>query len=282
MIRITECPRDAMQGIKQFIPTGVKATYLNLLLKAGFDRLDFGSFVSPAAMPQMADTAAVLSQLHLNGDTRLLAIIANIRGAEEALQYEEIHILGFPFSLSETFQLRNTNSTREQALSRVAQITDKCLAADRTPLVYLSMAFGNPYGDEWNTDIVSAYTEQLVSLGIKNLVLADTTGSADAATISDLYPFMQANFPEVEWGLHLHSLPKDAADKLRAALAAGCSRFDTALRGFGGCPMATDRLTGNTATETLFTVLKETGWMPDLNEDAWQEALEYSKTVFGR
>lgn len=281
-VSITECPRDAMQGIHdRFIPTDVKAHYLQLLLRVGFDRLDFGSFVSPKAIPQLRDTAAVLERLDITGSrTKLLAIVANVRGAEEAVKYAGIDIVGFPFSVSETFQLRNANSTIAQALATVNRMADLCHSQDKTPLVYLSMGFGNPYGDLWSPAIVADHTARLVDMGIRHIALADTVGSSTPAGITSLYSAIGTAFSDIELGLHLHSTPQESQEKLVAALDAGCTRFDTALRGFGGCPMASDELTGNIATETLLHVLGERGIDAGLDRDAWAEAMHYSNEVF--
>lgn len=281
MIKITECPRDAMQGIKTFIPTEVKAHYLNLLLKVGFDRLDFGSFVSPKVTPQMRDTSQLVDLLETDASsTKLLAIIANVRGAQDAVQHEKIKILGFPFSVSETFQLRNTNSTREQSLSSIKKITKLCLENNKTPLVYLSMGFGNPYGEAWSADIVSEYTKKIVDLGVNEIILSDTTGESSPEKIRYLFPLLKENFPTISLGLHLHSKPQDTDAKLQMALELGCTMFDTALRGFGGCPMAKDDLVGNIATENLIALLKDNNIPHHLNMDAWNEALAYSWKVF--
>jgi len=270
-----------MQGIKTFIPTEVKAHYLNLLLKVGFDRLDFGSFVSPKATPQMRDTSQLVDQLDTDSSrSDLLAIVANIRGANDALQFEKINILGFPFSVSETFQLRNTNSTIAQSLDTVKAISDLCLKSSKTPLVYLSMGFGNPYGDEWNADIIAKYTEKIVALGVNEIMLSDTTGESNPEKIKYLYPLLKNEFPEISLGLHLHSKPQETDAKLQAALEVGCTRFDTTLRGFGGCPMAKDELTGNIATENLIALLSNNNMQHQLNMDAWNEALSYSWRVF--
>lgn len=282
MIKITECPRDAMQGIKQFIPTEVKAKYLNLLLEVGFDRLDFGSFVSPQAIPQLQDTAAVLSSLDLSqSKTKLLAIIANVRGAADACKHAEISFLGFPFSVSETFQLRNTNANITTSIERVKEIVDLCARHNKLPLVYLSMAFGNPYGDVWNPEIVSHYAEILINMGIQNLMLADTIGVSNPENIRSLFSNLKSTFPEIDLGVHLHSTPQTVQEKIRAALESGCQRFDTALGGYGGCPMATDKLTGNMATEALLAYLRTAGLQMDLQEHALIRAQEYSTEVFG-
>ncbi|SEL57995.1 hydroxymethylglutaryl-CoA lyase [Parapedobacter koreensis] len=281
-VAITECPRDAMQGMHRFIPTAVKAKYIQLLLDVGFQCLDFGSFVSPKAIPQLRDTAEVLDLLDTaSGTTQLLAIVANVRGAEAAVRHETIGVLGFPFAVSETFQLRNTNSTITQALATVKQVVAICHVNGKIPLAYLSMGFGNPYGDAWSPAIVADYAGQLIALGIRHLALADTVGSSTPASIAALYTYLSEAFPGVELGLHLHSTPAASRDKLHAALDVGCRRFDTALRGLGGCPMAADKLTGNIATEMLLQVLYERGMDSRLNMDAWAEAMRYSTEVFG-
>ncbi|GGC45143.1 hydroxymethylglutaryl-CoA lyase [Parapedobacter defluvii] len=280
-ISITECPRDAMQGIRRFIPTEVKAAYIQLLLKVGFDRLDVGSFVSPRAIPQMKDTAEVLKRLDTSANaTQLLAIVANVRGAEEAVTYTDVGVIGFPFSVSETFQLRNANSTLAQALDTVREIVAICHVNGKIPLVYLSMGFGNPYGDPWSPTIVVDYMDQLFKMGVRDFALADTVGTSTPEGIARLYRYVAGTFPGVALGLHLHSTPSESRNKLIAALDAGCTRFDTALRGFGGCPMAEDQLTGNIATEALLQLLYERGIDAGLDGDAWAEALRYSNEVF--
>lgn len=281
MIKITECPRDAMQGVKEFIPTDVKIRYLNLLLQVGFDRLDFGSFVSPKYTPQMQDTPLVVESLETEkSDTKLLAIIANLRGAKDAIKFDQISVLGFPFSISETFQLRNTNSTREESLKTVEDISSLCLKNNKIPLVYLSMAFGNPYGDEWNLDLLANYTEKLEKLGIKEIMISDTTGEANSSAIKSILPFLTTLYPTLTFGLHLHSKKEDAEQKLASAINSGCTRFDTALRGFGGCPMAKDDLVGNIATESLIQLLIKDNLPNSINKEALEEALHYSHTVF--
>ncbi|HWV71699.1 MAG TPA: hypothetical protein VN040_08295 [Pseudosphingobacterium sp.] len=256
MIKITECPRDAMQGMKQFVPTPIKVKYLNLLLKVGFDRLDFGSFVSPKAIPQLRDTADIIPHLDLsNTNTQLLAIVANTRGAIEACQFPEITFLGFPFSVSETFQRRNTNADIETSLTRVKEIIELCKKHKKEPLVYLSMAFGNPYGDTWSPELVSYHAKSLVSMGIKHLMLADTTGVSTPHNVTQLYEKLNKDFPDLDLGVHLHSQANAVKEKIKAAVESGCKRFDTAIGGYGGCPMAEDELTGNMATETLLAYL---------------------------
>ena len=255
-MKIIECPRDAMQGLKEFIPTAQKIDYINSLLRVGFDTIDFGSFVSPKAIPQLRDTAEVLAGLDLyNTRSRLLSIIANVRGAEEAVKYSEIKYLGFPFSISETFQLRNTNSTIEQSLETVQNIQDLCVKNSKELVVYLSMGFGNPYGDEWNVEIVCKWAEKLAGFGIKILALSDTTGTSNPESIDYLFSRLIPQFPGVEFGAHLHTTPETAEEKVEAAYRSGCRRFDSAIKGFGGCPMATDELVGNMPTERLLSCL---------------------------
>jgi len=280
VIKITECPRDAMQGIDKFIPTDVKITYLNLLLKVGFHRIDFGSFVSPTLVPQMRDTAEVVNKLEMEGSkSSLLAIIANLRGATDASEFQQISYLGYPLSVSESFQKRNTNRTIAESLVEVDQIANHCLQTNTNLLVYLSMAFGNNDGELWNADIVSQYAARLVELGVKEIVLADTIGNSSPEKISHLYPYLKNEFPKTIWGLHLHSKPDSAQSKLQAALASGCDQFDTALRGFGGCPMAGDHLIGNIATETLLSAISSLG-DNQLDMQSLQEAQKYSYRVF--
>jgi hydroxymethylglutaryl-CoA lyase len=281
-IQITECPRDAMQGILPFIPTDIKAAYINLLLQVGFDTIDFGSFVSAKAIPQMQDTALVLKKLNLSGSrSKLLAIIANYRGAEEAVKYDEITYLGFPFSISETFQHRNANTGTSEALEIVKRIKALCDAKQKKLLVYLSMGFGNPYGDEWSNEIVTDWAAKLISEGIQYISLADTIGIATPHQIESLYTSLSGNFKETIWGVHLHSTPGTWREKIDAAYKSGCKRFDTALKGYGGCPMAKDELTGNIATENMLTYLQSQNMSLDLDFVKLQEALDYSGKVFG-
>jgi len=250
---LVECPRDAIQGLKNFIPTKKKIDYLNFLISSGlFDWLDFGSFVSPKAIPQMADTEEVLKSLQMvNSNTKLLAIIANERGALQAINFPEISFLGYPFSISETFQLRNTNQTLAQSLELAKKIIEICLKNNKTPVFYLSMAFGNPYGDEWSIEIGMEWLEKLQSLGLKEFSLADTTGLAKAEDISLFFESAIRTFPELNIGAHFHSNPADWKEKIDAAYRAGCRKFDGAILGFGGCPMADDSLVGNIPTENL-------------------------------
>ncbi|MDB5125327.1 MAG: hydroxymethylglutaryl-CoA lyase [Mucilaginibacter sp.] len=282
-IKLTECPRDAMQGLHQFIPTELKAAYINLLLQVGFDTIDFGSFVSPKAIPQMKDTAEVLQQLDLNSSkSKLLAIVANYRGAEDAVQHKEITYLGFPFSISETFQHRNANSGIAEAFDTVKRIKELCGRTNQELLVYLSMGFGNPYGDDWNPEIVAQWTEKLVNEGISIIALADTVGVATPQQIKEIYPNLCAQFPSTEFGIHLHATPDAWYEKTEAAYQSGCKRFDTALKGYGGCPMAKDELTGNIATENLIGYLQSQNEHLELDFDKFQEAMEYSGRIFTR
>jgi hydroxymethylglutaryl-CoA lyase len=280
-IKITECPRDAMQGLHNFVPTEVKAEYINLLLQVGFDTIDFGSFVSPGAIPQMSDTAQVLSKLNLS-DTRskLLAIIANYRGAEDAAGYDEITYLGYPFSISETFQLRNTNTTIDQAFDNVKRINELCLAKNKQLLIYLSMGFGNPYGDTWNNEIVQHWAQKMIDAGIGYIALSDTIGIATPEQITSLYPAVTHLSEITEFGLHLHSTPDTWQEKIAAAYESGCNKFDVALKGYGGCPMAKEDLTGNIATENLIAYLLHQNIDLGLNLDKLSEAMDYSVKVF--
>jgi hydroxymethylglutaryl-CoA lyase len=279
-IKIIECPRDAMQGIKShFIPTEDKAKYINSLLKVGFDTIDFGSFVSPKAIPQMRDTADVLSMLDLqNTSSKLLAIVANVRGAEAACQFKEIDYLGFPFSISENFQMRNTGKTVAQSLVALEEIINLSVKNNKEVVAYLSMGFGNPYGDPWNVEIVSEWTDTLAKLGVRILSLSDTIGVADGKTISYLFKQLIPMYPHIEFGAHLHTHPDSWHEKVDAAYKAGCYRFDGAIKGFGGCPMAKDELTGNMPTEKLlsyFTKEKiETGINPLRFEVAYNETMK--------
>ncbi|GGC70882.1 hydroxymethylglutaryl-CoA lyase [Pedobacter quisquiliarum] len=280
-IKLVECPRDAMQGIHDFIPTQLKAEYLNLLLQVGFNTLDFGSFVSPKAIPQLKDTAEVLSMLDLSQtSTKLLAIVANLRGVEDTVRYPEISYLGFPFSISETFQQRNTNSSISQSMDTVEQMLTHCDKAGKTAVVYLSMGFGNPYGDEWSTEIVQHWASALVEKGVKILALSDTTGVSTPEKISTLLPALINRFPQAEVGLHLHSTPEKRLEKIKAAFESGCQRFDSALKGYGGCPMAADDLTGNMATEDVLQYLKAQNIETGLNMDKFHEAMQFSSRVF--
>ena len=282
-IKLIECPRDAMQGIKAFIPTEEKVNYINTLLQVGFDTLDFGSFVSPHAIPQMADTALLFSKLELtNSKTKLLAIIANLRGAREANMFEEISFMGFPFSISETFQKRNTNSTIEESLKTVEGVWNICEQNKKQLVVYLSMGFGNPYGDKWNAEIVMQWTKRLVQIGIKIISLADTVGVAKPDDISNLYKHLIPEFPSVEFGGHFHTKPNEWKEKIDAAFNSGCNRFDGALKGYGGCPMADDKLTGNMPTENLVHYFNEKKFELGLDNSKLAASIAEADNLFGK
>jgi hydroxymethylglutaryl-CoA lyase len=257
-VKIIECPRDAMQGIKShFISTEKKASYINSLLKVGFDTIDFGSFVSPKAIPQMRDTAAVLEKLELSKtQSKLLAIIANVRGANDAVQFEEIDYLGYPFSISENFQMRNTHKTIAESIETLEQILEIADKSKKEVVAYLSMGFGNPYGDPWNVDIVGNWTEKLSKMGVKILSLSDTIGSSTPKDITYLFSNLIPKYPEIEFGAHLHTTPDEWLEKVASAFKAGCNRFDGAIKGYGGCPMAKDELTGNMPTEKLLSYFR--------------------------
>lgn len=281
-IKIIECPRDAMQGIKtHFIETDSKARYINALLKVGFDTIDFGSFVSPKAIPQMRDTSSVLSKLDLSqSNSKLLAIVANIRGANDASKFEEIDYLGYPFSISENFQMRNTGKTIDQSLVILNEILNIAEKSNKKVVAYLSMGFGNPYGDPWNMEIVSNWTNILYEMGVKILSLSDTIGVAKGATISYLFSNLIPLYPKIEFGAHLHSNPSSWFEKVDAAFNAGCLRFDGAIKGYGGCPMAKDELTGNMPTEKLisyFTAKKEN---TNINALRFESAYNESFKIF--
>ena len=280
-MKLVECPRDAMQGLHDFIPTNVKAEYINKLLKVGFDTIDFGSFVSHKAIPQLRDTAEVLEKLDLTSTrSSLLAIVANIRGGQDAVLYDQIRYLGFPFSVSETFQKRNTNSNISESLATVDELLNLCNKYNKLAVIYLSMGFGNPYGDPWSNDIVEKLTDELVSRGVKILSLSDTIGVSSPDKINYLFPKLAERFPEIEFGVHLHSTPQTWEEKVDAAYNSGCRRFDSALKGFGGCPMAADALTGNIATENVISYLQSRDEQLDLDMEAWQDALSFSERVF--
>ncbi len=280
-IKLIECPRDAMQGIRQFIPTELKAKYINTLLKVGYNTIDFGSFVSPKAIPQMKDTSEVIKLIDLEGvKTKLLAIVANERGAEDARKYQEISYLGYPFSISETFQIRNTNATIEESLGRVNEIMNICLQSNKELVIYISMGFGNPYGDPWNVEICQKWVDHLAEIGVKTIALSDTIGVATPESISYLFKNLIPPYPDVEFGAHLHSQPHNWYEKIHAAYTNGCKRFDSAIKGFGGCPMAKDDLTGNMATENVIKYFKERNVVLGLNDEAFGEALEISSQVF--
>ena len=290
MLKIIECPRDAMQGIDEFIPTDKKVKYINSLLKVGYDTIDVGSFVSPKAIPQMRDTAEVLKKLNLAGTaatgwattrvSSLLSIIANLRGAQDAVQFDEINYLGFPFSISETFQKRNTNSTIAESLIRVEEIQNECIKHKKELVVYLSMAFGNPYGDEWSSDIAIHWSHKLHDMGIKIIALSDTIGVSNPENITTLFSALIPELKDVEFGAHLHTTPDKWEEKVNAAYNSGCRRFDAAIKGFGGCPMASDKLTGNMPTENLLSYFTNKNISLSLDMKAFAEAMIEAGEVF--
>lgn len=280
-LKIIECPRDAMQGLKDFIPTDVKASYINLLLKAGFDTIDFGSFVSPKAIPQMRDTAEVLQKLDLDSSkTQLLAIVANSRGAEDAAAFPEIKYLGYPFSISETFQLRNTNATIAESMERVKQIQDICTRFGKALVLYISMGFGNPYGDPWNAEIVKTWVEQLQAIDVNIFQLSDTIGVATPQSIQYIFTELISAYPQLEFGAHFHTVPSMWHEKIEAAYQSGCRRFDGAIKGYGGCPMAKDDLTGNMPTENMIAYFHEVGETTGINLEIFLRALAKAQGVF--
>jgi hydroxymethylglutaryl-CoA lyase len=280
-ITMVECPRDAMQGWKHFIPTAEKANYLNTLLKVGFDVLDFGSFVSAKAIPQLADTREVLAQLDMSATkTKLLAIIANTRGAEEAVQHPEISYLGFPFSISETFQMRNTNKTIAQSLVQVAEIQDLCVKHGKELVIYISMGFGNPYGDPYNAEIAIKWVNEIAKMGIKTIAMSDTVGVAKPDNIRYIFSHLIPEFKDISIGAHFHSAPHNWEEKIKAAYDSGCVRFDSAMKGIGGCPMAEDELVGNMATENVVSWCDDNKIALHLNREVFNEAMAMASGIF--
>jgi hydroxymethylglutaryl-CoA lyase len=280
-MKIIECPRDAMQGIESFIPTSDKVKYINQLLKVGFDTIDFGSFVSPKAIPQMRDTAEVLGLLDIqNSETKLLAIVANGRGAREASSFESITYLGFPLSISETFQQRNTNMSIARALNTLEEIKNLCMKQNKKMVTYISMGFGNPYGDPYDINLVSNFVDILLTLGSDIISLADTIGVADPQSIENLFSSLSVRYPTVEIGAHLHAAPDAAVEKINAALRAGCKRFDGAIRGYGGCPMAKDDLVGNLATETILQTIEQKGYKTNVDPSEFHQAQKMADEIF--
>lgn len=280
-VKLIECPRDAMQGIHDFIPTEKKIAYINSILKCGFDTVDFGSFVSPKAIPQMRDTAEVLRELDLSETkSKLLAIIANTRGAEDAVAFDEISYLGFPFSISETFQQRNTNSSIAESLKRVEEIQSLCLKKKKELVIYISMAFGNPYGDEWNVGKVEEWVKKLAQLDVKIFALSDTIGVSNPENIKYLFSNLIPALPQLEFGAHLHTTPDKWEEKVDAAYKAGCRRFDGAINGLGGCPMATDKLTGNMPTENLLSYFNGAGISTGVHSNGLLDAMKMAQVTF--
>lgn len=281
-LKIIECPRDAMQGIKDFIPTNKKSRYIQSLLDVGYDTIDFGSFVSPKAIPQMRDTAVVLDQLDLSQtNTKLLAIVANMRGVNDAVQFEQIDYLGYPFSLSEIFQMRNTSKTIGQSCDLLKNIMETALRYNKQVNVYFSMGFGNPYGDPWNEEIVEQWVERVKTMGVRIISLSDTIGAAHPESIRRLFTYLIPKHPDIEFGAHLHTHPKTWYDKVDAAYAGGCRRFDSAIKGFGGCPMAKDELVGNLPTEKLLSYFTQNQIAQPLNTLAFENAYNEAQRVFG-
>ncbi|AUC75865.1 hydroxymethylglutaryl-CoA lyase [Olleya sp. Bg11-27] len=279
-VKVIECPRDAMQGIKQFIPTAQKIQYIQSILRVGFDTIDFGSFVSPKAIPQMVDTAEVLSKLDLSQTTsKLLSIVANSRGAAEACTHPEIDYLGYPFSISENFQMRNTHKTIAQSIVLLPDILNQADAANKEVVVYISMGFGNPYGDPWNVDIVGEWTERLSKMGVKILSLSDTVGTSNPENIEYLFSNLIPHYKDIEFGAHLHTTPDTWFEKVDAAYLAGCKRFDGAIQGFGGCPMAKDDLTGNMPTEKVLSYLTAKK-VNNLNAMSFESAYNEASKIF--
>lgn len=280
-VKIIECPRDAMQGIKAFIPTPEKVQYIQSLLHVGFDTIDFGSFVSPKAIPQMIDTAEVLEQLDLSKTTsKLLAIVANTRGARDASQYAAIDFLGYPFSISENFQMRNTHKTIAQSVVTLQEILNIAEKTNKKVVTYLSMGFGNPYGDPWNVEIVGEWAERLSKMGVKILSLSDTIGSSNPETIAYLFSNLIPNYPDIEFGAHLHTTPATWFEKINAAYISGCRRFDGAIQGFGGCPMAKDELTGNMPTENLLSYFTTKKALHNLDALCFESAYKEATKIF--
>mgnify|MGYP003684109083 CR=1 FL=1 len=278
-IKITECPRDAMQGIHDFIPSALKAEYINSILKVGFDVVDFGSFVSPKAIPQLKDTREVLGLLDLNSNSKLLSIVANSRGAKDAAEFKEISIIGFPFSVSETFQLRNTNSTRLQAIESVKEIKDITDKVDQKLRVYLSMGFGNPYEDEFSPEIVLDWANKLNDIGVEELALSDTIGVSNPSNISAIYSLLNKELPKMDLSVHLHSAPNNWKEKIVSAYDSGCRSFDSAIKGYGGCPMAEDDLVGNLATENLIGHFSDK-LQDKFDIDLFSRSMKLSQKVF--
>lgn len=280
-VKIIECPRDAMQGIHEFIPTQTKIDYINALLKVGFDTIDFGSFVSPKAIPQLRDTAEVLAGLNLSEtQSKLLAIVANVRGANDAVVHNAIQYIGFPFSISETFQQRNTNSSIAQSLDTVKQMQELCTSKNKELVVYISMGFGNPYGDEWNADIAMHWVNEMDKIGVKILSLSDTIGIANPESISYMFSHLIPAFKHIEFGAHLHTTPETWEEKVHAAYSSGCNRFDGAIKGFGGCPMAADTLTGNMPTEKMLEYFNRNNINLGIDAKHFNHAMLMAGTVF--
>ena len=282
-VKIIECPRDAMQGVRDWIPTKEKAQFIQSLLDCGFDTIDFGSFVSPKAIPQMKDTSELLSLLDVsNTESQLLAIVANIRGAQDAVMYNEIDYLGYPFSISENFQMRNTHKTIAQSIETLQEILNLADSKNKEVVAYLSMGFGNPYGDPWNVDIVGEWTEKLSNMGVKILSLSDTVGSSTPDIITHLFSELITTYPSIEFGAHLHTTTTKWKEKISAAYLAGCRRFDGAIQGFGGCPMAKDDLTGNMPTEKILSYFNAEKVNTNVNSISFENAYKEASKIFNK
>jgi len=282
-VKIIECPRDAMQGVRDWIPTKEKAQFIQSLLDCGFDTIDFGSFVSPKAIPQMKDTSELLSLLDVsNTESQLLAIVANIRGAQDAVMYNEIDYLGYPFSISENFQMRNTHKTITQSIETLQEILNLADSKNKKVVAYLSMGFGNPYGDPWNVDIVGEWTEKLSNMGVKILSLSDTVGSSSPEIITYLFSELITTYPSIEFGAHLHTTTTKWKEKISAAYLAGCRRFDGAIQGFGGCPMAKDDLTGNMPTEKMLSYFAAEKVITNINSMSFENAYNEASKIFNK
>ena len=282
-VKIIECPRDAMQGVRDWIPTKEKAQFIQSLLDCGFDTIDFGSFVSPKAIPQMKDTSELLSLLDLSStESQLLAIVANIRGAKDAAMYDQIDYLGYPFSISENFQMRNTHKTIAQSIETLKEILNLADSKNKKVVAYLSMGFGNPYGDPWSIDIVGEWTEKLSNMGIKILSLSDTVGSSTPEIITYLFSELITKYPSIEFGAHLHTTTTKWKEKVSAAYLAGCRRFDGAIQGFGGCPMAKDDLTGNMPTEKILSYFAAEKVNTNVNSISFENAYKEASKIFNK
>ena len=281
-IKIIECPRDAMQSIKEFIPTDLKVKYLQSLVDVGFDTIDIGSFVSSAVIPQLSDTAEVINKINLSNNTKLLVIIANERGALKACKFSKISYLGYPFSISENFQMRNTNKTIKESEKVLMEIKEICFKQNKELVVYLSMCFGNPYGDPWSLEIVENWISKLVGKGIKIISLSDTIGCANKESIGKLFQSLSNKYKEIEFGVHLHTNPASWHEKVKIAYDAGCRRFDGAIKGFGGCPMASDKLVGNMPTEKLISFMSEKNIISNINPLHFETAYNNSLEIFNR
>lgn len=278
-VKIIECPRDAMQGLTNFIETSKKVEYLNSLLQVGFDTIDCGSFVNPKIIPQMADTAEVIEQLNPQ-NTKLSVIVANKRGASDAINFKNISYIGFPFSISEIFQKRNTNTTINDSVATVSEILNLCEKGNKKFIAYISMCFGNPYGETWNQEIVVKWIDKLINIGANYFSLSDTAGTSNTESISKVIKSVNDNFPKLNYGCHFHTHQHNWQEKLDAALNNGCYRFDGALKGFGGCPFASDNLVGNMPTEKMLEYFHLKKIKTGINKDKLSEAMILANEIF--